>query len=242
MASIHFYQQNGWWKDNRRSFHFQEDLKYGLNVDKLGHVYGGVAAAFIFRKSFLWAGLPETQALFYGSGASLLFQTYVEIEDGFSTWGFDRVDFASDVAGAAYPVVQHYVPVLQNFNFKFSYRPSELINEAGGSGFRGQKHIVFDDYEGQTIWLSINVHNLLPENAKQFWPEWLCLAGGYGVRDVVSTNPYRVYFIAIDLDFTKIIPGDSAFLKTLSEVLNFFHFPLPGVKVSPDVVWYGLYF
>src|SRR5258706_228656 len=29
MAAIHIYQQNGWWKDNRAAFHFQEDLVYG---------------------------------------------------------------------------------------------------------------------------------------------------------------------------------------------------------------------
>ena len=31
MTAIHIYQMNGWWKDNRTSFHFQEDLKYVTN-------------------------------------------------------------------------------------------------------------------------------------------------------------------------------------------------------------------
>jgi hypothetical protein len=242
IAAIHIYQMNGWWKENRRSFHFQEDLKYGLNVDKLGHFYGGTAATYIFRRSFRWANLSETSSLWWGAGASALFQTYVEIEDGFSTWGFDRVDFASDVAGAFYPVAQHYFPALRDFNMKFSYHPSPLLNEAGGAGFRGQRHIMFDDYEGQTIWFSARVHNLLPESARSFWPEWLCLALGYGVRDVGTTNPYRVYFIALDLDMTKILPQDSPFLQTLAEVLNFVHMPLPAVRVSPNVAWFGVYF
>ena len=242
IAAIHIYQSNGWWKENRASFHFREDLKYGLNVDKLGHFYGGTAATYIFRKSFRWANLSETSALWWGAGASTLFQTYIEIEDGFSTWGFDRVDFASNVAGAFYPVAQHYVPALRDFNMKFSYHPSPLLSEAGGVGFRGQKHIMFDDYEGQTIWFSARVHNLVPESVRPFWPEWLCLALGYGVRDVGTTNPYRVYFIALDLDMTKIIPQDSGLLQTLGEVLDFIHLPLPAVRVSPNVAWFGMYF
>jgi len=239
---IHIYQMNGWWQDNRRSFHFQEDLKYGLNVDKFGHFYGGTAATYVFAKSFRWANLSERSALWWGGGASLLFQTYVEIEDGLSTWGFDRVDFASDVAGAFYPVAQHYVPILQNFNMKFSYHSSPLLNEAGGVGFRGQKHIMFDDYEGQTIWFTGKIHNLLPESARPYWPEWLCLALGYGVRDVGTSNPYRVYFIALDLDMTKVLPDNSGFFRTLGEVLNFIHMPLPAVRISPSTAWFGVYF
>ncbi len=242
ITAIHLYQSQGWWHDNRTSFHFQEDLKYGLNVDKLGHFYGGVASAFIFRKSFIWADMPETQALWWGSGAALLFQTYTEIEDGFSTWGFDRVDFASDVAGAAYPVAQHYWPFLRNFNMKFSYHPSPLINEPGGIGFKGQKHIMFDDYEGQTIWFSVDVNSLLPKSVDQYWPDWLCLALGYGARDIATPQPYRVYFLALDFDVTRIIPQNTAFLRTLSEALNFIHLPAPAVQFSPGTIWYGLYF
>jgi hypothetical protein len=242
IVAIHFYQQSGWWKDNRTSFHFQEDLKYGLNVDKLGHMYAGIAAAYIFRKSFIWAGLSPAEALWYGSGASLLFQTYVEIEDGFSTWGFDRVDWASDLAGALFPIGQHYWPPLRNFDMKFSYHKSNLINEPGGAGFRGQKHIMFDDYEGQTIWFAFNLRSILPAPIESYWPRWLWISLGYGARDIASTNPYRVYYLAFDLDMTKIIPQDTPFLRTLSECLNFFHLPLPAVRFRPGTIWYGMYF
>ncbi len=242
MVAIQIYQANGWWQNNRRSFHFQEDLKYGLNVDKLGHFLGGSVLTFVLSKSLRWANFPESSALLWGAAGSLAFQTFIEVEDGMSTWGFDRVDFASDVAGAFYPVAQHYVPVLENFDFKFSYHPSHLLNEPGGVGFKGQKHIVFDDYEGQTIWLSVKVHDLLPPAAREFWPAWLCIAGGYGARDIAMPNPYRVYFVALDLDLTRIIPRDTWFLRTLGEALDYIHLPLPAVMVYPRGVWYGIYF
>jgi hypothetical protein len=246
MVAIHIYQQNGWWKDNRAPFHFREDLVYGLGVDKIGHFYGASAMAFVVQKSVEWANVQASKAIWFGSGAALLFQTYVEVEDGFSAWGFDRVDFASDAGGAAWPLLQYYVPFFRNFDLKLSYTPSQLINNPGGSGFKGQKHLMIDDYEGQTLWLSFYPDRLLPKNVESYWPDFLSVAVGYGARDIAKkgTTPYQVYFLALDYDMTKIIPDNTWFLKTLGRALNFIHFPAPAVRISPatSTIWYGLYF
>ncbi len=242
MVVIHLYQQSGWWRDNRTSFHFQEDLVYGLNVDKFGHFYGADLLAFVISKTLRWSNVPERTSVWLGSGGALLFQTYVEIEDGFSTWGFDRVDFASDVAGAAWPLLQYYYPFLHNLNMRLSYHPSSLLGTTRGIGFRGQKHLMIDDYEGQTIWFSLNMHNTLPGAVGSAWPAFLELSYGYGVRDVGKPHPYRVYYLAPDLDMTKIIPQTSSFLRTLSEALNFIHLPLPAFRFYPRPAFYGIYF
>ena len=242
MAAIHVYQQNGWWKDNRQPFHFQEDLIYGLNVDKIGHFYTSAQLGFTISRSLEWANVPEVPALWFGSAGALLFQTYVEAEDGFSTWGFDRVDYAADVAGAAWPIARYYAPFLQNVNVKLSYHPSPMLGSTGGTGFRGQQHLMFDDYEGQTYWMSLRVHNLLPESLQRYWPEFLCIALGYAARNVDLENPYRVFFLAFDVDMTEVIPPRTSFLKSLAQVLNFMHMPLPAVRILPGAIWYGLYF
>ena len=242
MVAVHFYQQNGWWKDNQTSFHFQEDLDYSLGVDKIGHFYGASGLTFILSKSLMWANVPQRESLLIGAGTSILFQTYVEIRDGYSAWGFDRVDFAANVGGALYPVAQHYVPVLKNFNLKASYHPSDLLNNPGGIGFRGQQHLILDDYEGQTFWLSLTVNNLLPKEAEPFWPDWLALSLGYGARNVADPTAHSILLIALDYDMTRIIPQSSAFLRTLSEALNYIHFPAPAVRISPSAIWYGFYF
>jgi len=243
MIAIHIYQQNGWWKNNRAPFHFQEDLVYGLTVDKIGHFYGGMLLGFTVSKSLEWANVSEENALWIGAGGSLLFQTYVELEDGFSKWGFDRVDWLTDLGGAAWRPARHYIPYLQNFDLKLSYHPSDLLGNPGGIGFKGQKHLIIDDYEGQTFWLSVKIKNLMPETVAKHIPSFLCLAVGYGARDVAGAEPYRVYFLAPDLDMTKIIPDDTPFLKTLGEALNFIHFPMPAVQFSSNkTIWYGLYF
>jgi hypothetical protein len=242
MVVIHFYQQSGWWKDNRAPFHFQEDLVYGLTVDKVGHFYGAYLLEFLIGGSVRWANVPEEEALWIGSGGALLFQTYVEVEDGFSAWGFDRVDFASDVGGAAWPVARYYVPALRNFDLKLSYHPSDLLGNPGGIGFKGQKHLIIDDYEGQTFWMSLKVHNLVPESLRPYWPEPLCLAVGYGARQVAGPDPHRIWFLGLDLDMTKVIPRDSAFLRALGDLLNYVHLPMPAVQIVPNTIWYGLYF
>ena len=40
LTAIHNYQSDAWWKNFRQPFHFREDLKYGANVDKVGHFWG----------------------------------------------------------------------------------------------------------------------------------------------------------------------------------------------------------
>lgn len=242
MAAIHIYQQNGWWKDNRRSFHFQEDLKYGLWVDKIGHFYGAALFAHVIQKSVEWADVSEKGALFVGAGASLLFLTFVEVEDGYSTWGFDRVDFLFNTTGIGWHIARYYVPILQQVDLKLSYHPSDLLGNPGGIGFKGQKHLMMDDYEGQTFWMSTKVNNILPQVLEPYLPNFLCFAVGYGARDIANPNPHRVYFLALDYDITKIIPQDTWFLRTLSQTLNFIHFPAPAVRIYPSVVLYGVYF
>jgi hypothetical protein len=240
ITAIHLYQQNAWWKEHRTSFHFREDLVYACNIDKVGHLYGAQLITFLFSKSLQWANLSEASSLIWGASAATLFQTYVEIEDGFSEyWGFDRVDFAADVAGAWYPVLQHYVPAMKNVQLRFSYAPKDA---GGPSAIAGQTKTIIDDYEGQTFWLTVTPHTWLPEG-KRWWPSFLGIAVGLAVRNNVSPDRYLAWYIAPELDFRYIIPRDTEFLRIVGEALNFLHLPMPAVRLGPgSMVWYGLYF
>ena len=213
-------------------------------MDKIGHFYAASILAFAVKNAIEWADVPERNALWLGSATSFIFQTYVEIEDGFSAWGFDRVDFLTNTLGAAWPILRYEAPFFQNFDLKLSYLPSQLIHNPGGVGFRGQKHLMMDDYEGQSFWLSVKVNNFLPNRLEPYWPDFLCLALGYGARDIAvqSSEPHRVYFLAFDLDMTKVIPQKSDFLKRVGQALNFIHLPSPAVRISPSTIWYGVYF
>ena len=98
-----------------------------------------------------------------------------------------------------------------------------------------------EDHEGQKFWMGITVHDLPPLRLQQYWPSLAGVAVGYTVRDLIAANPRHETFIALDVDLRKL-PGDSEFLKTLWQVLNYVHLPMPAVRVSPKAVWYGLYF
>ena len=112
------------------------------------------------KKTSMWLG-----ALF-----SIAYMTDIEIEDGFATnWGFSPGDELCNTLGAFYPVLQNYVKPLEEFNFKWSYFPSEEIREGTKNG------AFLDDYNGQTMWLSIGVHHFLPKAAKKYWPIFLIL-------------------------------------------------------------------
>lgn len=241
MVGIQLYQTSGWWKENRGTFHFEENLTYGRQVDKIGHFYGASVLTFVLSRSLEWARVPKPDALWYGAGASALFQTYIEVQDGFSrAWGFDRVDFAANILGAAHPVARHYWPWLRTVDLKLSYLPTENLNRPGAAP--GIKHLMMDDYEGQTYWLSLRVDDVLPESAARLWPDFLCIAVGYGARNILTGTPYSVYYIGLDLDMTRIIPDDTPFLKALGEALNYVRLPLPAVQVYPSGIAYGIFF
>jgi hypothetical protein len=165
--------------------------------------------------------------------------TDIEIEDGFATdWGFSPGDEMANILGALYPVGQYYWKPLRSFNFKWSYFPSEDLRT-------GEKHGAFlDDYNGQSIWLSMNVHDALSKKGKKFWPDYLNIVTGYGVNDYTHRDiRYADYYIGFDLNWERIIPGNSKFMLWFKNVINHFRFfPLPVLKINKNGVYYSVNF
>jgi len=141
---IDYYQRNAWWLGERAPFHFQNDWEYALNVDKVGHIYATALTQHIFQKSLEWSGVSESKSVWYGAGLALMFELYIETQDGFhKQWGFSPGDAMGDAVGAVYPVLQHNIPPLKNVKFKWSYWPSKDLRD-------GKKQMIIDDYKGQT--------------------------------------------------------------------------------------------
>jgi hypothetical protein len=230
---VHIYQQNAWWKNQRRKFHFTDDSYYALGIDKVGHFYAGNMLAHLFSSGLEAANFQSEEAAVYGGIASLAFETYVEIEDGFGPdWGFSPGDFTADVLGAGFSVGQYYFPFLKNFQVKFSYYPSKKFREGLHKGNS------IDDYEGQKYWLSMRVKNLLPDQVSRFWPSFLNIAGGMGVRDLDgSGGGQREFYISLDLD-TEQIPLYGGVWQFVKNSFNYIHFPMPGLRITPDAVFF----
>ena len=234
---VHIYQRNAWWSSQRTSFHFQNDWSYALWQDKVGHFFAATLLVHAFSVGLEAANFQSNDAMLYGTIMGLAFQYYVEIEDGFGAqWGFSPGDAGANTLGAAYAYLQYRFPYLQNFQFKFSYYPSLQMREGKHDGN------VFDDYEGQKYWLSFRMKNLLPHNISKIWPDYINLAVGTKVDnlDGKGGGTREVY---IGLDFNPLaLPFHGKFGNFVKNTLNYIHFPMPGLRISPRAAFFVFLF
>jgi hypothetical protein len=229
--SYDFY--NTWWKGAEKPFSFFDEHWFRdgqLGLDKAGHIFGPYCFSKIVRNMMLWAGYDKETAMWWSAAIGIWNGLGIEIGDGFSPYGFDYQDLGSDIIGVAFGLIQFEVPFLQNFTPKFSYWSQKGI--ASPANFTS-------DYDAMTIWMTFNVHNLLPNSINQYWPEFLQLAVGVGVADGVTRHKF-----AIGLDFNlsafKTDSRDILFAQRLVEVV---HLPAPAVKIveGKSPVYQGFY-
>jgi hypothetical protein len=209
-----------WWDANGQPFHFVDDgvfNNYSLGVDKIGHAYTSYFYFNAFRNMLLWGGFEASAALWWGAGTSAFFALSIEIGDGLSSYGFSFPDLLFNMSGLGYGILQAEIPFMQNFNFKWSYVPND--------GFRFPPHFT-DHYDAHTYWLTVNVHNLLPETWEDYWPSFLQLAVGYGATDGQSRRK-----AAIGLDFNlKSFDVENDELRFALRTADMIHLPAPAVR------------
>ncbi len=228
-----------WWKGEQSSFHFnwQDDWNYALGADKFGHAITPYIATDLYRQAFEWTGMETQESVWWAGGVISLYTTYIEVRDGFSKeWGFSWGDFAANNIGIAWRVVEVYEPWLNNVRWKISYWPSEAFKSGAYSS-------IVDDYESTYHWASLNVNAILPESWEPWWPDFFNIAVGHSVQGVVALDGSGKQEIYLGLDWnTEGLPGDGAFWNWLKRTLNYYHLPAPTVRITPNVVWYGLHF
>lgn len=234
-----------WYKDYPMgTFHTFNDNAEWLQMDKTGHA----ASAYYLGKwgmdLFSWTGMKRKKAIWWGGSTGWIFLTTVEIFDGFSDqWGFSTGDMIANTAGSLMAITQQLAWDEQRIRFRFSFHQSkyaDLRPDQLGSGFTEN---IMKDYNGQTYWLSGNIHSFLPEESR--FPRWINLAVGYGAEGMTgarsnditneagTTNGvkrYRQFFISPDIDLTRI-PVRSRALKSFFGVIGFIKFPLPALEI-----------
>ena len=166
-----------------------------------------------------------------------MYQTYVEIEDGYgSSWGFSPTDMYANVAGASYFLAQQYIPFLQNFRTKWIYTPAAWIGEHA----RLEGMTFIDDYSSSTFFLSCKVVNLLPESMQSSWPRWLGVALGYAARGIDTPYSDAKVVVALDYDLPELLPD---FRQTvggsLGDVLNWAKQTLNYIKLPSPAIEFG---
>lgn len=236
-TAAHFQQYSSWWKGELTKFHFKDDFNQVLGADKFGHAYFSFLISDLLGKSLKWAGVEKSSAFIWSGIGSLLFQTYVEVEDGFRpSLGFSVSDEVSNIIGAFLPYVREKFDVFKVVNFKISMFPSEKF-KAGAHRF------IVDDYESLYFWFSFDVSKILGVKFLKFWAfDFFDLAVGYSVKKINwDGSGEREIFLSIDYDLTKI-PVNVWILKQIFNVLNYYHLPAPALRLNPGLKFYLIKF
>ncbi len=211
-----------WWKgaSNPFTFHAEGWFSDGSRgIDKAGHVYTSYFYYHAVRDIMLWGGYEPSTAMWWGIGISGFFAVSIEIGDGLSEYAFDYQDLLFNMAGLGYGVLQTKSPLFKNINLKWSYVPRD--------GYRFPPRFT-DHYDAHTYWITANLHGLLPESLKDYWPEFLQLAVGYGVDDNHSKRE-----VVVGLDFNlEVFSVHNQDLALVQKIVNRFHFPAPAVKFT----------
>lgn len=254
---------NTWYSEfPRTNFHLFNDLGEWQNMDKFGHVFTAYFQGIMGYKMSRWTGLPENQAILIGAVAGSLFQTTVEVMDGFSSkWGFSLSDMAANVIGSAAFVFQQKAWGEQRIQLKISSWPEEhpdaLISSDIGwtTNLTERADFLFGksflerflkDYNAQTYWLSANVSSF---SRNSHVPKWLNLALGFssenlygGFENTWELNatwfdandefPRQFQFL-LGLDVDFTkIKTKKHFLKAILTALNMYRFPFPAIELN----------
>jgi uncharacterized protein YfiM (DUF2279 family) len=230
-----------WYSHHERTrFHFFNDNLQWKQMDKAGHLWAAFHQSRAGADMLLHAGMPERKAIWLGGMLGILMQTPIEIMDGYSaSYGASVGDQVANMAGSAALLSQYLYWGELRITPKYSFWPSNYAGvrpQVLGANLAEQ---MLKDYNGQTYWLSVGVASFLPTDTR--YPAWLNLGLGYSATGMVYGDPvvnqahgfnaYRQYFLALDIDLTKIKTRHTL-LKKAFYVLNVIHVPGPAIEFS----------
>ncbi len=243
-----------WYSDYEQSkFHTINDNGEWMQMDKLGHVLTSYYVGRVGADVLNWSGVSEKDQLIYGATLGLTFLTVVEVFDGYSEeWGFSWGDMASNVAGTGLYVGQELLWDEQRMTLKYSFHQTKYADmrpERLGESFLEQ---ALKDYNGQTYWLSANIHSFFKKSKV---PKWLNVAVGYGADgmltgndepdsvDYPNQNRIRQYYLSLDIDLSRI-KTNSRVLKSLLSVINSVKIPAPTFEINSKgrLKFHSIYF
>lgn len=232
-----------WYADYPKSdFKIINDNAEWNQMDKVGHVFSSYHLGRLSADALQWSGVSEKNQLIYGATTGFVFLTAVEVMDGYSSqWGFSYGDLAANAGGTLLYVSQELAWKEQRIVPKFSFHATEYASARPnvlGSTFSEQ---ILKDYNGQTYWLSANIHSFFKQSKI---PKWLNVAVGYGAEgmvtgedDLVNTIFFpqrertRQFYLSFDADLTKI-KTKSHVLKTIFSLVNTIKIPAPAFEIK----------
>ncbi len=236
-----------WYSDYPKSdFHFINDNSEWLQMDKAGHVFSSYHLGELSKNALQWSGVSQKNQLIYGATFGFVFLSAVEVLDGYSAeWGASIGDVAANATGTALFVSQELLWKEQRIVPKFSFHTTSFAHLRPNTLGNSLNEQILKDYNGQTYWLSVNLHSFFKQTKI---PKWLNVAVGYGAEGMISGNEnfynpnidfkgkrYRQFYLSFDADLTKI-KTKSHFLKTIFSVFNTIKIPAPTLELASHKV------
>ncbi len=249
IAALYF----AWYSNYPQSgFHTFNDNDEWLQLDKIGHAYSAYTIGRYSMEIWKATNLSRKKRIWVGGLSGAAYQTVIEVLDGFSAeWGWSWGDFTANAAGSGLLIAQELAWDQQRIQFKTSfhrkmYAEAELNARSTVLFGRSSVERALKDYNGQTYWLSANLHSFFPQSKI---PAWLNVAVGtgaegmFGARENYAKNKngqvifdrrdigrQRQWYLAPDVDFTKIKTRHKA-VKVLLFVANSLKFPAPALEL-----------
>ena len=244
-----------WYSDYEKSnFHFVNDNDQWLQMDKAGHLFAAYHLSRFNRDLFQWSGMSDQNSLILGSASGFAIVSAIEIFDGYSKkWGASAGDLAANATGTVLFLGQELLWNEQRITPKFSFHTTEYASARPDALGESASEQLLKDYNGQTYWLSANLHSFSKSSKL---PKWLNLAVGYGAEGMITGQDelvnsvffsekkrVRQFYLSLDADLTKI-KTKRAWLKTLFAVLNTVKLPAPTLEMNAEgvVKFHAIYF
>ena len=245
---------SAWYKNYPQSnFHSFNDIPEWKGIDKIGHAYSVYAESLASMELWRWTGISRKKRIWIGGLSGPVYHTVIEVLDGFSSqWGWSWGDVGANFIGSGMLIAQELAWDEQRIQFKFSFHRKSYndptLNQRSNKIFGSSTAERFlKDYNGQTYWLSTNVHSFFPESK---WPKWLNIAVGTGAEGLFGANDnlgkddagninfnrpdikrYRQWYLSPDIDLTKIKTNKKG-LKLAFRLLNIVKIPMPALEFS----------
>lgn len=250
MAGLYSAWYKNYPQSNFRSFNDAAEWK---QIDKIGHAYSAYAESYASMELWRWTGIERKKRIWIGGMSGAFYQTVIEFLDAYSAeWGWSWSDIGANFIGSGMLVAQELAWDEQRIQFKFSFHRKNYsdpsLNQRSNYLFgKTTAERFLKDYNGQTYWLSVNIKSFFP---KSKIPAWLNVSVGTGAEGLFGANEnigkdqygninfnrtdvkrYRQWYLAPDIDFTKIKTNKKG-IKLALRLLNIVKFPTPSLEYS----------
>lgn len=253
-GSSMFLLNQAWYKNYPKSkFHTFNDISEWQQIDKMGHAFSAYTMSQYSTDLWKSTGMDRQKTIWLGGLTGAAYQTIIEVLDGYSkAWGWSWGDIIANGFGSTLFISQEFVWHEQRIQFKTSFHKKKYsdaaLNQRSDELFgKSLAERCLKDYNGQTYWLSANIHAFFPQTHV---PDWLQISLGTGAEgmfgannnlelddkgiilfDRTNINRYRQWYLAPDINFTKIKTNRKA-IKTVLYILNCLKFPTPSIEYS----------